>query len=309
MGSSIDRHVAEIAQGHHGLFATHHLDEIGASRAERLHRLEHGRWEPVYDSVYRLRGAPRSWESKLLAACWAGGTRAAASHRSAAAIWALPGARRDLLEITCPRWRRAQHTGLVVHESNEFAAQDMTVIEAIPTTTVERTIFDLCRVCGPVTVDLAIDSALRRDLTTIESLVAARDRLATKGRPGGRRFRLALAERSPAGAVPESAPERLLARALVSQGLPEPVAQHVVRDHIGRFVARVDLAYPEYRIALEYDSFQEHTGKVALVRDSRRRNAVAALGWTPLAATADDVRDGGVRIATVVRAVIRAAAA
>ena len=57
-------------------------------------------------------------------------------------------------------------------------------------------------------------------------------------------------------------------------GLPAPVPQHVVRDEHGQFVARVDLAYPDRTIAIEYDSYQEHVGKAALVRDSRRRNAL-----------------------------------
>ena len=69
-------------------------------------------------------------------------------------------------------------------------------------------------------------------------------------------------------------------------------AQHVVTHDDGRFVARVDLAYADKRIAIEYDSFEHHTGKVALVRDSTRRNALAAAGWTVLSATAADLRSG-----------------
>ena len=44
-------------------------------------------------------GAPRSWKGDLLAACWAGGDRAVASHRSAAALWDLPGSATRSLEI------------------------------------------------------------------------------------------------------------------------------------------------------------------------------------------------------------------
>ena len=50
--------------------------------------------------------------------------------------------------------------------------RDLTFIDGIPVTTVERTIFDLCAVRGPKTVDLAIDNALRRSLTTFEHLAA-----------------------------------------------------------------------------------------------------------------------------------------
>ena len=52
-----------------------------------------------------------------------------------------------------------------------------------------------------------------------------------------------------------------------------PVFQHVIR-HNGEFIARVDAAYPELRIAIEYDSYEHHTGKQAIVRDNDRRNVL-----------------------------------
>jgi len=287
----VDTLVAAVAQRHHGAFALHHLEGFGVTADIRKHRLAQGRWVSPYDGVFRIAGTPPSWKGDLIAATWAGGDRAVASHRSAAALWRLPGGRTDVLELTCPRWRRARHDGLVVHESNRIDATEIALVDGIRTTSVERTIFDLCACAGPVTVDLAIDAALRRELTCIGSLLAAHDRLATKGRRGGRRFRDALASRT-LGPLHESAPERLVARALVAAGLPEPAAQHVVSDDDGRFVARVDLAYTDQRIAIEYDSFEHHTGKVALVRDSARRNALSAAGWTVLSATAVDVRTG-----------------
>jgi hypothetical protein len=41
------------------------------------------------------------------------------------------------------------------------------------------------------------------------------------------------------------------------------------------------------------------------VRDSARRNASLALGYTPLTATADDIRNGGGRLAAAVREIRR----
>jgi len=303
----LDRFVAAIAEQHHGVFAVHHLDDTGASQQVRKRRLAQGRWLSPYDGVFRIAGAPPSWKGDLVAATWAGGDRAVASHRSAAAVWQIPGGKTDALELTCPRWRRARHDGLVVHESTRLDAIDITVVEGIRCTTVERTIFDLCSCVGPVRVDLAIDAALRRDLTSIGALLHAHDRLATKGRRGGRRFRDALASRT-LGPLHESAPERLVARALVRAGLPEPDAQHVVRCD-GEFVARVDLAYADARIAIEYDSFEHHTGKIALVRDSARRNALTTAGWTVLSATAVDVRGECRQLARDVRRLLAPKAA
>src|SRR5439155_25869835 len=142
-------------------------------------------------------------------ACWAGGQRAVASHRSAAALLGLPSARKDVFEISCPRWRRARHGGLIVHETSLLEPVDIDTVDGIPCTTAERTIFDLARFSTPRMLDVIIDNAIRRDLTTAAALVATTARLATRGRPGGRRFKAVIAERTPATPIPESAPERL----------------------------------------------------------------------------------------------------
>jgi very-short-patch-repair endonuclease len=302
MALKIDEAIAKIAADNHGIFALHHLDDLEVTREFRHQRLACGRWEAVHDSAYRIAGAPRTWRSDLLAGCWAGGTRTIASHRSAAALWELPSARRDVVELTCPRWRRARHDDLIVHETTILAAEDHTVVDGIPCTSAERTLFDLARRTSPVMLDANIDAALRRDLVTLDHLVAVVERLATKGRPGAARFRAVIAERRGAGAAPaESVPERLLAAALLRHGLPAPTLQYEVRAPSGEFVARVDLAYPEWRILIEYDSFEHHVGKLALVRDGVRRNALQELGFTVLTATAFDVRDSARRLAASIR--------
>ena len=179
--------------------------------------------------------------------------------------------------------------------------EDRSEIEGIPCTTIERTIFDLCAAVSPMIVDLALDSALRRRLTTPSRLAATERRLATRGRPGSKVFHRLLASRTDSTSTPESAPERLLARALLRQGLPEPLPQFIVRDRDGREVARCDLVYPQWRIVIEYDSVQEHVGRAALIRDSAARNAIAALGFVPVTATVVDLKDGARRLASMIR--------
>jgi hypothetical protein len=295
----MDIAVAETTQRQHGLITLDQLVELGVTRKQRQWRVHLGRWELPYPGIYRIAGLPRSWKSDLLAACLAGD--AVASHRSAAALWALPGASRDRVEIITERWERAQHVGLVVHESLLLEDVDKDVIDGIPTTTVERTIFDLCSIHSDVLVDMAIDRALARGITTHARLAATEARLATKGRRGAARFHAVMARRTDGASTPESPAERQLAHALVRQGLPEPTVQFEVRDPDGRLVARCDLAYPQWRIVIEYDSVQEHTGREALLRDSARRNAITALGFTPVVATVDDLRNRGVRLASVIR--------
>ena len=93
--------------------------------------------------------------------------------------------------------------------------------------------------------------------------------------------------------------ETKLKQLLRRHGLPTPVFQYEIRHH-GRFVARVDAAYPEHRIAIEYDSFEHHTGKLAIVRDNDRRNRIRREHWRYVVFTAADIRrDGGEALATL----------
>jgi len=295
---NIDEEVAKIAEMHHGVFALHHLHDLKVSKTERAWRVDSGRWIELHQGVYRVGGAPHSWRGDVLAACWAGGTRAVASHRSAAGLYEIPGGREDIVEIMCPRWQRTRHDDLVVHETRVLTDDDRTTMDAIPTTTVERTIFDLATVCSQFTIELAIDNALRRELTSLDGLGRLLLRVGKRGRKGTRLLRGLLAERDPSYAPTESERELLLLRVLREHGLPEPERQFSIHDDDCSFIARPDLVYRELKIAMEYDSYQHHVGKAALVRDSRRRNAMTALGWIVLVATAEDVKyQGGAEFA------------
>jgi hypothetical protein len=61
------------------------------------------------------------------------------------------------------------------------------------------------------------------------------------------------------------------------------------------------------KIAIEYDSYEHHTGRRAIVHDAARRNHLIALGWAPITATAPDLQSGGVRLAADIRATARLA--
>jgi very-short-patch-repair endonuclease len=84
----------------------------------------------------------------------------------------------------------------------------------------------------------------------------------------------------------ESPMETRLRVTLVDGGLPRPVAQFELRDGRGRFVARLDFAYPQCRVAVEYDGAW-HFGRRR--EDDRRRDAVRALGWIVIVVSADDI--------------------
>ena len=307
MGRADDRTLAAIAEANHGVFTRAHARSVGLSSQEIRHRLDTGQWRPLHEVVYRLAGTPMTWKSLLLAACWAGGFRAVASHRSAASLWGFAGGRRGVAEITCPRWRRAQHDGLVVHESKALAHGDLTPCGGIPTTTPDRTLLDLGAVRQPSIVEMAFDGALNRGLTTVSSVRRTLDRLGKQGRNGAGVLREILERHYGRPAVPESEMETMLFQALRRAGIPTPVPQHDVMFG-GEFVARVDAAYPALRIAIEYDSVEHHSGRDKLLADTDRRNRLWAIDWLPVTATVTDLKDGGRKICAAINGARRRAA-
>lgn len=83
-------------------------------------------------------------------------------------------------------------------------------------------------------------------------------------------------------------PQETRVRLLVARGgLPAPVAQFVVRDARG-FVGRVDFAWPERRVAVEYDGVW-HAEPGQFARDRQRLNRLQAAGWRVVFVTAADL--------------------
>jgi len=304
MAADVDLALAGIASRHYSVFTIWHARMVGMSERQIELRENCGRWIRLHPGVFLIPGARRTWKGDLLAACWAGGFRAAASHRSAAALHGLAGGRRSMPEITCPRWRRARHD-LVVHESKAIEIADLTVVDGIPVTTPERTLLDLGAVCSESVVHMALDAAESRELVKLDSVRETLRRLGRPGRNGAGVLRRLLAAKSPGQRPSESEMETLLVRALRRWGFPEPVTQYEIR-HDGRFVARVDAALPGWHVAIEYESVVHHAGRRALERDSARRNRILAAGFVPVTATAGDLRGDGRELREAIRAARRA---
>ncbi|OII15788.1 hypothetical protein BIU97_14050 [Curtobacterium sp. MCBA15_009] len=124
----------------------------------------------------------------------------------------------------------------------------------------------------------------RRCATTPDDLAAA---LAAVGaRRGVRKLRAALELVRVGAGSPQETRARL---AIVRAGLPEPELQVDVFDEAGRFVGRVDMAYPEQRIVVEYEGDHHRTDAEQWGRDLRRYRAMERLGWAVVRWTKSDL--------------------
>jgi hypothetical protein len=143
-------------------------------------------------------------------------------------------------------------------------------------------------------LDLARQGSLDESVVLLDRLVAAGVaalsdvRAAAEVLPPGRGSRQIRQVAALADGRAESPPETRVRLLLHRSSLPAPIAQYVVRHH-GRFVARVDFAWPEHQLALEYDGLW-HGEKEQFQRDRRRLNALLAAGWRVIFVTAADLR-------------------
>ena len=106
----------------------------------------------------------------------------------------------------------------------------------------------------------------------------------------------------------ESPPETRVRLALVNAGL-RPVPQYEVRDARGRLIARVDLAFPEAKVVVEYDGRLAHLEPGAFATERRRQNRLVAAGWVVLRYTAEDLARRPYAVVQDVRAALARAAA
>lgn len=77
----------------------------------------------------------------------------------------------------------------------------------------------------------------------------------------------------------ESPTETRLRLVLCAAGMPEPLLNPVITAPDGRFVARLDLAYAPWRVAVECDGRQHAEDRAQFERDADRWNDIREQGW------------------------------
>ena len=284
MFTAADRRLAELAAAQHSIFTRRDAVAAGLQHGQIDHRVATC-WTVIHDGVYRMPGVLPTWRGDLLAACRAATPPVGVSHRAGAALFDITGGDERLVELTCKRWLRAKAGGLVVHEQTRIDERDIGEVDGIPVMKPELIVLQLAGLRPfPGYVEMVIQSARRRRLITFASTKAMFDRHARRGVRGVQVMRAVLNEWDPDRRPTESDMETMLMQLFDDAGLPRPVPQYEVSDRNGLFVARVDAAIPHHRIAIEYDSKQEHSDEFQLTEDGRRRNRVVAAGWRVLAA-------------------------
>jgi very-short-patch-repair endonuclease len=163
-----------------------------------------------------------------------------------------------------------------------MAPRHVTVVRGIPVTTVHRTLTDLGSVVDPNTVEMALESALRRKITTIDRLWRTIGEIGTRGRRGPAVLAGILGAH--AGRPTESALETRFAQLVREFKIPSPARQVRVCDESGA-LARVDFIWEDAGVVVEVDGRSHHVRRDRWEADLRRRNGLTAQGLRVLHVT------------------------
>jgi hypothetical protein len=258
-------------------------DVLGAGLLTR-DALRSSAWRRLYRGIYADATLPDGPGLRIAGAALLLPREAVFSGRTAAF---LLGAR-DLsdvaspVDVTVPPGRRfGPVTGLRIREA-PLPDVDLRGARGFGCTTAVRTAVDIARHEPTADAVPALDLLFHLGIAVPEEVAAAVAAL-----PIGRGTHRARDAVALADGRAESPQESRLRMVLTLAGLP-PVPQHVVRTDDGTFVARVDLAYPDLRIAIEYDGLWHADGE-QFRKDRRRLNALVAAGWIVLHVTAGDL--------------------
>lgn len=296
----VRRRWIRLARAQLGVVARRQLLALGMSATSIDRRISSGELVRCLPGVYTVSWVPTSWNQQVMASLlWAGPT-AVASHATAARLWRLDVDPSRHVEISVPTRVRSPKSWLKVHKVGPAAR--CVKIEGVAVTPLSQTLLDLAATSTSDILEEALESALRRRLTTVPKLEAFVERQCVQGRRGCAPLRRLLVQR---GDIPATGSrfETRFNRLLRKAGLPLPERQVEIFDG-DRFIGRVDFAYPDAKVLIEADGYLFHSGRQAWQRDGTKGNHFGLQGWLILRFTTEDLRDRPDEVIETVRAAL-----
>jgi hypothetical protein len=234
----------------------------------------------IFTGVYVERTIPDTLVVRTKAALKLAPSDAVVSHHTAARLWG--GAVPDSPNIHLAFARDVGTTvaGVKIHRFSRPLAVHRR--QGLLVTTPEQTVLHLARPLDLVELVACADQFVRRKVT------APFDVSEFARQYGGQGSQLA--ERVGILARPrvDSASETRVRLLMVLAGLPEPVVNHPILRSDGSVEYRLDLSFPEVRLAIEYDG-RWHDTKEQRLFDQARRADLVARGWTFVILHAEDL--------------------
>jgi very-short-patch-repair endonuclease len=274
---SADRVIQALAGRQHGVVTRMQLKAVGLSDRAIERRIQAGWLVRLYRGVYAVGHTALTTHSHLIAAVYACGPEALASHRAAGWLWGILRGSQPI-EVTAPRSRESRKE-FVVHRSRGIAEEDRAVIDGIPVTSLARTIVDLADDLPEKRLDDAVNEAEIQRRFDLKAVNRVLERL--PGRKGRHKLNRVLTAYRDVQPFTRSRAERLVFAMCRQHGLPTPQ----VNTWLGS--EEVDFYWPKQGLVLEFDGGAHRTTR-AFYTDRERDRSLAARGIHVVRATDRD---------------------
>lgn len=218
---------------------------------------------------------------------------------TAAELWGipLPFRTRGLMHVGALPPAREPRTAGVTGRRLLLTWDELTLLESLPVPHPAETWAELGSLLRLDELIIAADHILHEHLADRDELTAAVERLRRRGAVD---LRQALSEARAGAESPKETETRLV---IVRGGLPEPELNWDLHDGFGRLLARLDMAYPRYRVAVEYDG-RQHAEHGQFARDADRWAEIEASGWILIRVLAHHLASPGLVVARTRRALL-----
>ncbi len=281
----VDPVIASLAGAQHGIVARSQLLDAGIDRKAIEVRLKRNRLHRLHAGVYAVGHPVIGTRGRWSAAVLAGGQDAVLSHRAAGQLWELLPWTTLFVEVTRPRSSRGR-SRIKFHRAT-VPADERTVVDGIPVTSMPRTILDLGSVLDRRLLERAINEAevlgLTDPLSVPDLLVRHR------GRRGPAVLRAIFGDREASRGVTANTFEALFAGLVDEYALPTPRfnAELAIR---GRFF-KVDAMWEAQKVIVELDGRAAHGTQSAFENDRQRDRLLLLAGWRIVRITWLQLRD------------------
>jgi very-short-patch-repair endonuclease len=280
---SPDEAIAKVAAKQHGVCVRAQALRAGITPDMIRTRTSTGRWHVPFEGVYVVAGAPPTWEQRTIAAVFAYGAEAAASHVTAAHLLGMHEEPPSVTHVSLGRnQKRRRRPGVVPHQAT-LGRGDVRLVHGIRTTTANRTLVDVAGILSFRGLEAVLDDAIQLGLTTLPRLaryIVDRNLTHNKGAADLRRL---INDRSE-GAM-HKALERMFRRKLEATDLPKAKRQLP----LGRY--KIDFAWPDHGVAVELDGLGGHFSAERSRYGKRRDRYLLRHGMRPVHFSWEDVDD------------------
>jgi hypothetical protein len=246
-----------------------------------LTRHELRRWyRPIFPGVYSPVGQQLSLRQRTEAAVLWSQRRGVVAGVAASALHGAQWVDTDVpIELV---WSSTRPPAGIAAREQTLADDEVTRVAGLPVTTLIRTAYDLGRLLPRDQAVARLDALIRATPFSPEAVLTLSERYPAAR--GIRRLRAAMDLVDGGAASPKETELRLL---LIDAGFPTPATQIpiVVNFHT---LAVLDMGWPEFGVAAEYDGDEHRSSRQRYVWDQKRLRKLQDLGWIVVRVIGED---------------------